>query len=225
LISLTKDLTPKDNKESPLRELDWQDDDYAMEVVSGKLHDKDIDYIFEDLRRLNQRGDTNYFPSMAESGERCIKVIVPPEYLLLIDQVARKYSNLDISDALRICLLHGLSIYEQKYGYDIEKLYDTSVSSQAAGAGDSVMVYNTKVCSGITGARYSLRVEGRLFKILNQWSTHAGCTQHTFAGICILYSIRSHTRLRVWVPKINRSLDQFEESIQHRISLLGKYNV
>ena len=222
---MTIDLTPKDDKDSPLRELDWTDDDYAMEVVSHKLHDKDVDTIFDDLRRLNQRGDTNYSPSMAESGEHCIKVTVPPEFLLLIDQVARKYNDLDISDALRICLLHGLSIYEHKFGYSIESLYDSSVSKQAAGAGDSVMVYNTKVCTGITGSRYSLKIEGRTFKLLNQWSAHAGCTKQIFAGICILYSIRSHTRLKTWVPKINRSLDQFEESINNRIVLLGKYNV
>jgi len=222
---MTKDLDPKDEKTSPLRELDWTDDQFAMEVVSHKLHDKDIDHIFNDLRRLNQRGDTNYSPSMAESGEHCIKVIVPAEYLHLLDQVARKYNNLDISDALRICLLHGLSIYEHKYGYDIERLYDNTVSLHANGEDVSVEIYTMKTRNKLDGTRYSLKVEGRLFKILNQWSTHSGCSQQHFAGACILYSLVSHTRLKAWIPKIQEQLKPFDNSISMRIRLIEKYSV
>jgi hypothetical protein len=221
---MTIDLTPKDDKTSPLRELDWQDDDYAMEVVSHKLHDKNIDEIFGNMRLMNQRGDTFYSPSMAESGEHCIKVTIPSEYLLLIDQVARKYNDLDVTDAMRICLLHGMSIYEHKIGYDIEQLYDASVKEQASGSKVSVAVYNMKSCANIQGKRYSLKIEGRLFRLLNLWSSHSGCTMQNFAGMCILYSFRSHTKIKQWVPEIDEIITPFEKSLKLRIDILTQYN-
>jgi hypothetical protein len=224
ITNMSINLQPTDGKTSPLRELDWQDDDYAMEVVSGKLHDRDLDEIFDNMRLLNQRGDTFYSPSMAESGEHCIKVTIPSEYLLLIDQVARKYNDLDVTDALRICLLHGLSIYEHKIGYDIEQLYDASVKDQTSGSDISVAIYNMKTCINIHGSRHSLKIEGRMYRLLNRWSAHAGCTIQNFAGLCILYSFRSHTKIKAWVPKIDKIIDPFEDSLKLRIAILEQNN-
>ena len=206
---------------SPLRELDWTDDDYTMEIVSGRIYDRNVDDIFESLSLLNDRGgDTTYFPSMAEHGEHVIKASIPPTILHMVEQVGKEYHNLEISDAVRICALHGCAIYEHKFGAEIEALYHKNFKKQLDGDVESVRIHLLSMNIRFQAIRYGCRIEGRFYQLLSRFSAHAGCQKQYMFGLWILYSIRTHPRMKPWYTQIDAIIEDIESVLSTRIKLL-----
>jgi hypothetical protein len=213
---MTIDLTPKDDKISPLRELDWQDDDFAMEVVSGHIWDRDLHDIMDNLTLLNDRaGDTTYMPSMAEAGDRMIRIAIPADFINVIEAISEHVHNLEMTDGMRVSLLHGMSIYEFQIGNDIRKLTDDMFEAHVTR--DSKKVRGLKLHVGVTYDKddYQLRVDGRLFKLLKKWAAHSGMKSNYLAGLCVVKSFRTHQRIKGWYPY----LDEITENMEYLLRL------
>ena len=220
---MTKDLTPKDDKTSPLRELDWQDDDFAMEVVADRIFNRDLDAIFDNQVLLNDRGgETVYMPSMAEHGDHNIKIAIPPKLLLLLEQIALKYHDLELSDSTRISLVHGMSIYEYKFGAEIERLYFDNTEAHIHGDNESMMCHLFSANIDFKHVRYSCRLEHRVFQLLSKFAAHSGCGKQYMCGLWILYSLRTHPRMSSWITEIDPIINDFESAMKLRIKFLTR---
>jgi hypothetical protein len=213
LISLTKDLTPKDNKESPLRELDWQDDDYAMEVVSGRIYDRDLPELLGNLALLNDRGGaTTYMPSMAEAGEHNVRIALPGTIIHAMDIIADE-SGYELSDVARISLLHGMSMYEFKLGSELEKSYYSNAKKIKNQDKKQLSKIGMSVDFSYKFVYYQLRVDGRVYHLVQKWAAHAGLNKMNLLGMCILYSLRTHIELKGWFETIDEILKDGEMSV------------
>jgi hypothetical protein len=219
---LTKDLTPVDPSiKSPLRDLDWTDDDIAMEVVSGRIYDRNIDEILDAPVLLNDRGgETTYFPSMAEQGEHIIKISVPSTILHMLEQIAKEYHDTDLSDAVRVCAVHGCSIYEHKFGAEIEALYHNNFQKQLDGNKDSVRIHLLSMNIEFLSIRYSCRIESRFFQLLSKFAAHAGCSKQYMVGYWIIYSLRSHPNMKKWYSQMDEIINDVDEIMNLRVKLL-----
>lgn len=219
---MTKDLLPTNPAiRSPLRDLDWEDDDYTMEIVSSRLYDRDIHDIYANNALLNDRGgEITFFPSMAEHGDHSIKMAIPPKILLLLEQIAFKFHDMDLSDAIRIAAVHGLAIYDHEIGCEIERIYYDNTDAQIDGNEESVMRHLLSANVDYKHVKYSCWIEARLFQILSKYSAHAGCGKQYMAGIWVLYSIRTHPRMKKWLPLINDTIKEFESTMKLRLKIL-----
>jgi hypothetical protein len=220
--------------------LDWMKDDYAMHVIDdSRIYYKESNVILDYNVLLNDnRGQTKYFPSMADPGNEVIKISLPRTIKLCINTVAKYHTQrrvsilantnqssqiqtpeLDAAKVMRILALHGMSIYEYRWGCEVDKITHDSMDEHMNCNATSVELFDMKNLASYT-EKYSLRVSDKFNMYLNTWSEAIGVNPQLMCGFWMLLSLQTHNDLKNWNEVIDPNVNQVAKIIGLKLRIL-----
>jgi len=220
--------------------LDWMNDDYAMNVIDDRVYFRDADKILDYNALLNDNiGQTKYFPSMADPGNEVIKISLPRTVKICINTCARYHTQrrtnifaanqsqtnqqvaeLDPAKVMRILALHGMSIYEFKWGCEIDRILHDSMQEHMNCDSNSIELFDIKNLTTYED-RFSLRVSDKFKMYLNTWSESIGLQSQLMCGFWILLSLNTHNGIKQWYPLFDTHIQQVSNIIKLKVRLMN----
>ncbi len=219
-------------------DLNWEDGEYHV-IDGSRLFNKDAGYILDNPVALNDRaGQTAYYPSMADPGNEVVRITFPKSIKLCVNTITRYHNRsrvnivsqsmqqqntgsqmLDPSKVMRLLAIHGMCIYENMYGCEIDKILHNSTDDYMGYNRQSVKLHDLKDLTTFSDT-HSCRVSDKFKVFLKTWSEDASIPSQTMMAYWILLSLRTHEDLFKWYPVFDFHISAVNDSIETRLKLI-----
>jgi len=205
-----------------IKVLDWESEDYAMEVIGDQLHEKTLSDVIDSVKNFNST-----IQPLSNDRTTSFHVFKNQRRLFMILSRTHRISYNRLS---RICTLHGYSIYMYRIGGKLEELYDTLTASITGN--DSVSLnklssincnFEMKSLSTGSDSKSSLSLNQDESEMIGIAATAACMPKRKFITCLMMLSLSTDTDLKNWVkewePDLNRLYELQEEKIKKFIRI------
>jgi len=185
--------------------------------IGSRLHEKNLHDVLGDHNLLaDDHGVTEYYPSLANSGDHVVSIAIPIWLNTVLDVLCDREEK-EYADLVRHAIVHGCAIYDHKIGALIDEAYQKHSDAIIHGDEDDTDAFDDVCKITMECSRHSIRLSGSLFNTVSRFRRRSGMCQEKFYGLLILYSLHTHPLMASRHDKIGGVLSQAERKLHRRL--------